>query len=78
MKIAILSVLVLSMSGCSGFAEKQSPICSGTALIGGYETKVQIYGIKKEANQTKYKAGYPFNWKWVSPNNFTNTNCKKL
>lgn len=78
MKIAILSVLVLSMSGCSVFAEKQSPICSGIALIGGSETEVQIYSIKKEANQTKYKAGYPFNWKWVSPNNFTKTNCKNL
>lgn len=78
MKIAILSVLVLSLSGCSGFVEKQPPICSGASLIGGYETEVQIYGIKKEGNQTKYKAGYPFNWKWVSPNNFTKTNCKKL
>ncbi|MFT2917488.1 phage exclusion lipoprotein Cor, partial [Enterobacter sp. 01-M-02-PA-ECC] len=23
-----------------------------------------------------YRAGYPFNWRWVSANTFTSTTCK--
>ncbi|WP_431625965.1 phage exclusion lipoprotein Cor, partial [Enterobacter hormaechei] len=26
--------------------------------------------------QTQYRAGYPFNWRWVSANTFTSTTCK--
>ncbi|MCF2327623.1 phage exclusion lipoprotein Cor, partial [Enterobacter hormaechei] len=26
-------------------------------------------------NQTQYRAGYPFNWSWVSANTFTSTTC---
>ncbi|PZR19937.1 MAG: cor protein, partial [Citrobacter freundii] len=26
-------------------------------------------------NQTEYRAGYPFNWRWVNKNNFTRSNC---
>lgn len=63
------------VSGCSGVLEKQQPICSGTAMIGGQETTVQIYGVRKIVEQTQYRAGYPFNWKWVSANNFTRTTC---
>ncbi|WP_417639809.1 phage exclusion lipoprotein Cor, partial [Citrobacter sp. FR21TF1AD3979] len=22
-----------------------------------------------------YRAGYPFNWRWVNKNNFTSSNC---
>ncbi|EGQ5255856.1 TPA: cor protein, partial [Enterobacter hormaechei] len=25
--------------------------------------------------QTQYRAGYPFNWSWVSANTFTSTTC---
>ncbi|MGS6234838.1 MULTISPECIES: phage exclusion lipoprotein Cor, partial [Enterobacter] len=25
---------------------------------------------------TQYRAGYPFNWRWVSANTFTSTTCK--
>ena len=53
------------------------PVCSGIALIGNSETSVQIYGVRTIANQTQYKAGYPFNWQWVGKNNFTRTTCEK-
>lgn len=72
--LAISSVIYLS--GCSGFIEKQEPICTAQANIGGTDTTVQIYGVRKVANQTQYKAGYPFNWKWVSKTNFTSNTCK--
>ncbi|HGC1887723.1 TPA: cor protein, partial [Escherichia coli] len=52
------------------------PVCSGTAIVGGQETTVQIYGVRKQNNQTQYRAGYPFSWRWVSANTFTETTCK--
>ncbi|MDS0950171.1 cor protein, partial [Enterobacter hormaechei subsp. steigerwaltii] len=50
--------------------------CTGTALVGGQESSVQIYGVRKQNNQTQYRAGYPFNWTWVSANTFTSTTCQ--
>lgn len=61
--------------GCAGVIEKQQPVCTGTALVGGQESSVQIYGVRKQNNQTQYRAGYPFNWSWVSANTFTSTTC---
>ncbi|WP_270655376.1 phage exclusion lipoprotein Cor [Enterobacter bugandensis] len=52
------------------------PICSGTAYMGDHENTVMIYGVRKQNNQTQYRAGYPFNWRWVSANTFTSTTCK--
>ncbi|EDV0261189.1 cor protein [Salmonella enterica subsp. salamae] len=63
------------LSGCSGLPAKQEPICSGTVIIGGQENTVQIYGVRKQNNQTQYRAGYPFNWRWVSKNNFISSSC---
>ncbi|ELE9749435.1 cor protein [Enterobacter kobei] len=64
------------LSGCAGVLEKQGPVCSGTAIVGGQENTVQIYGVRKQNNQTQYRAGYPFSWRWVSANTFTETTCK--
>ncbi|EPJ3762061.1 phage exclusion lipoprotein Cor, partial [Citrobacter freundii] len=44
-------------------------------VAGGLPQSVQIYGVRKVANQTEYRAGYPFNWRWVNKNNFTSSNC---
>lgn len=64
------------LSGCTGVLERQQPVCTGTAMIGGQENTVQIYGVRKQNNQTQYRAGYPFNWNWMSANTFTSTTCK--
>lgn len=72
--ILCLAVAVL-LSGCAGVLQKQQPICTGTALIGGQENIVQIYGVRKQSNQTQYLSGYPFNWSWVSANTFSSTTC---
>ncbi|WP_253283087.1 phage exclusion lipoprotein Cor [Cedecea davisae] len=74
-KLLIISS-VIYMSGCAGLIEKQDPICTAQTNIGGSETTVQIYGVRKFANQTQYKSGYPFNWKWVSKTNFTASTCE--
>jgi len=76
MEKAIIAIgFLFLLSGCSGMLEKQSPVCTGTALVGGQETDVQIYSIRKQNNQTLYRAGYPFNWQWVGKNNFISTTC---
>ncbi|MDV5848264.1 phage exclusion lipoprotein Cor [Enterobacter hormaechei] len=72
--ILCLAVAVL-LSGCAGVIEKQQPVCTGIALVGGQESSVQIYGARKQNNQTQYRAGYPFNRSWVSANTFTSTTC---
>jgi hypothetical protein len=36
------------LAGCSGVLEKQQPVCSGIALVGGQENTVQIYGVRKQ------------------------------
>lgn len=76
-KIMMVIGLAVLVSGCSGILEKQAPVCSGKALIAGQETTVQIYGVRKVASQTQYKAGDPFGWRWVSRSNFTSTTCEK-
>jgi hypothetical protein len=40
-------------------SSEAATICTGTALIGGQENIVQIYGVRKQSNQTQYRAGYP-------------------
>lgn len=75
-KLIICMAGGLILSGCAGVLEKQEPICSGTAIVGGQANTVQIYGVRKQNNQTQYRAGYPFNWRWVSANTFTGTTCK--
>ncbi|EPK0413004.1 MULTISPECIES: cor protein [Citrobacter] len=77
MKNIIIPVIVcLVLSACSGpFLEKQKPVCQAELVSGGLPQSVQIYGVRKVANQTEYRAGYPFNWRWVNKNNFTSSNC---
>lgn len=77
MKKALIVSAVLAMTGCADAFQKQEPICTAQAMVGGQQTTVDIYGVKKVANQTHYRAGYPFNWKWVSKSNFSSTTCDK-
>lgn len=74
--VAVLLVSI-AITGCAGVLEKQEPICYGTALIAGQETSVPIYGVRKQVEQTQYRAGGPFGWRWVGKNNFTRTTCDK-
>lgn len=75
--ILMVLAIALMVSGCTGMLEKQEPVCDGVALVAGQETNVQIYGVRKVASQTQYKAGDPFGWRWVSKTNFISTTCDK-
>ncbi|EEW2102924.1 cor protein, partial [Escherichia coli] len=56
-KLIICMAGAVMLTGCAGVIEKQEPVCSGTAIVGGQETTVQIYGVRKQNNQTQYRAG---------------------
>lgn len=74
MKKILLFLAVVAVSGCQTLPPQK---CTATARIGGQDVIVPIYDIKTEANQTKYYAGNPFGWKWVSKSNFTESTCQK-
>ncbi|WP_455547531.1 phage exclusion lipoprotein Cor [Dryocola clanedunensis] len=71
-----IALAVFVLSGCSGMLERQQPVCTATAVVGGQSSTVQIYDVKKINGQTKYKAGYPFNWQYISKSNFTHSTCE--
>lgn len=74
--IIIMFIISFVLSACSGpVLEKQKPVCQAELVLGGQPQSVQIYGVRKVVNQTEYRAGYPFNWRWVNKNNFTSSNC---
>ncbi|WP_270501972.1 phage exclusion lipoprotein Cor [Kluyvera ascorbata] len=76
-KILLVVISSFLLFACSGsFIKKQQPVCEATALIAGQKQKVQIYGVRVVSNQTEYKAGYPFNWRWVNKTNFASSTCK--
>ncbi|WP_336995820.1 phage exclusion lipoprotein Cor [Leclercia sp. UBA7405] len=76
-KILLGLLPCLLISGCAeSVLQKQSPVCQATALLGGQQETVQIYGVRKVANQTEFRAGHPFNWRWVNKNNFSSNTCK--
>lgn len=75
MRLLTILLAVFLISACTGTLKKEQPICTGTALIGGQESTVNIYKVRNIAGQTQYRAGYPFNWQWVGKNNFIRTTC---
>ncbi|WP_423236958.1 phage exclusion lipoprotein Cor, partial [Citrobacter freundii] len=56
MKNIIIPVIAcLVLSACSGpVLEKQKPVCQAEIVAGGLPQSVQIYGVRKVANQTEY------------------------
>ena len=76
-KMKKLSLVILTTFLLSACIAKQPPICEASAMIGGVNQSVQVYGVRVVANQTEYKAGYPFNWQWVNKRNFTSSTCSK-
>ncbi|EAM2888723.1 cor protein [Salmonella enterica] len=77
-QISGILLLCFLISSCSSnLLEKQNPVCEAEIVVGGQEQTVQIYDVRQVANQVEYKAGYPFNWRWVSKNNFTRSTCSK-
>lgn len=75
-KIIMLGMAAMLLSACTGMLKKQDSMCTASAYIAGQNYAVSIYEVRTSAGHTEYKAGYPFNWKWVNKNNFTHSTCK--
>lgn len=58
-KLIICMAGAVMLTGCAGVIEKQKPICSGTAYMGGHENTVMIYAVRKQNNQTQYRVMLP-------------------
>jgi hypothetical protein len=71
MKKAILLAAIV-LTGCETLPE---PICYGQAMIGGQETTVPIYDVKKVGNYTQYRAGAVYSWRYVGVGAFSKTDC---
>ncbi|WP_240502711.1 phage exclusion lipoprotein Cor [Enterobacter roggenkampii] len=53
--------------------------CLFAPSVGGVDTGVPIYAIKKEGHYTLYRAGSVFNWRWVGSGAFTSlSSCPKI
>lgn len=72
MKRFIIAAAILVATGC---AEKSDEMCSGTINVGGVDQAVKIFGVKDDG-RTLVKAGYPFQFHWVSIEQFKSTTCK--
>ncbi|EEN3595160.1 hypothetical protein DAY62_23450 [Salmonella enterica subsp. enterica serovar Enteritidis] len=68
----LLLGLSILLTGCQTLPE---PVCYGKATIGGAETTIPIYAVKKEGNYTLYRAGHQYNWRWVGIGAFDKTTC---
>ncbi|WP_455852680.1 phage exclusion lipoprotein Cor [Pantoea endophytica] len=74
MKFIFVAILTALLSACQSMPPQK---CTATAIIGGQETTVSVYGVRTQTNQTQYYAGNPFGWKWVSKSNFTKSTCER-
>ncbi|ELY2854170.1 cor protein [Cronobacter dublinensis] len=75
MKKLLILFGAFTLAACSAI-EKQNPVCTATAMIGGGLSSINIYGVRKISEQTEFKAGYPFNWRWVNRSNFISSTCE--
>lgn len=74
MKKILLVMAFTTLAGCQALPPVK---CTAITRIGGQDVNVPIYDVKTEASQTKYFAGNPFGWKWVSKSNFSQSTCQK-
>lgn len=74
MKTLLIVVAAVMMVGCSSMPTKQ---CTAVYHSGGTDYIVDVYGVGKIGSQTTLRAGYPFNFQYVSASNFESNTCTK-
>ena len=72
---SLLAGLTLLLSGCKPLP---GAVCYGKANLGGVETTIPIYAVKKEGTYTLYLAGYQYNWRWVRAGAFDKVSCTEM
>lgn len=71
-KLIAVLIAAVALTGCANMPKRE---CAATYENSGMEYSVAIFGAKRVGDQTLVKAGYPFNFQWVSADNFKNADC---
>lgn len=72
--IAIYAI-VACLFGCADMPKRE---CTAIYQTGGNDYAVAVFGVTDVDGHKMIKAGYPFNFQWVSVNHFKKTDCPEL
>lgn len=73
MKTLIMICAAFFLSGCANMPSK---ICDATYINSGMEYSVPVFGVADVNGHKMLRAGYPFNFQYVSVDHFKSTTCK--
>lgn len=71
-KLIAVLIAAVTLTGCANMPKRE---CTAIYENSGMQYSVAIFGVKRVADRTIVKAGYPFNFQWVSIDNFKNADC---
>lgn len=71
-KLIAVLIAAVALTGCANMPKRE---CTAIYEYSGMQYSVSIFGVKRVADRTLVKAGYPFNFQWVSIDNFKNADC---
>ncbi|MCK3350296.1 hypothetical protein MZH40_11755 [Escherichia coli] len=70
-----IAAMVAGMVGCADMPKRE---CTAIYQTGGNEYAVAVFGVSDAGGHKMVKAGYPFNFRWVSVDHFKKTDCPEL
>lgn len=70
-----IAAMVAGMVGCADMPKRE---CTAIYQTGGNEYAVAVFGVSDVGGNKIVKAGYPFNFQWVSVDHFKKTDCPEL
>ena len=69
----LIMICAFLLSGC---ADMPSKLCDATYMNSGMEYSVPVFGVADVSGHKMLRAGYPFNFQYVSVDHFKSTTCK--
>lgn len=70
-----IAAMVAGMVGCADMPKRE---CTAIYQTGGNEYAVAVFGVSDVGGHKMVKAGYSFNFQWVSVDHFKKTDCPEL
>lgn len=75
LKNIAIAAMVAGLVGCADMPKRE---CTAIYQTGGNEYAVAVFGVADIGGHKMVKAGYPFNFQWVSVDHFKKTDCPEL
>ena len=75
LKNIAIAAMVAGLVGCADMPKRE---CTAIYQTGGNEYAVAVFGVADVGGHKMVKAGYPFNFQWVSVDHFKKTDCPEL